>query len=193
MTRASLGSAYQAGGDPEGGVLELRAAHATFARLGAVIDERRVAQILAQAGQLPAQPAAADPATRTFMFTDIVKSTELVEAMGDEAWNEVLRWHDQTLRGLISRHGGEEINHTGDGVFASFDQPERAVDCAVQIQRALADHRHTHGFAPQVRIGVHQTAATRVGLDYRGKGVHEAARIAGVVDLLAGMLRKQRS
>jgi class 3 adenylate cyclase len=182
ITRASLGSAYQAGGDPEGGVLELRAAHATFARLGAVIDERRVAQLLANAGQLPAHPAAADPATRTFMFTDIVKSTELVEAMGDEAWNEVLRWHDQTLRGLISRHGGEEINHTGDGVFASFDQPERAIDCAVGIQRALADHRHTHGFAPQVRIGVHQAAAARVGLDYRGKGVHEAARIAAVAN-----------
>jgi class 3 adenylate cyclase len=181
-TRAALGSAYQAGGDPEGAVLELRAAHATFARLGAILDERRVTEMLAEAGQLPAQPVAAEPATRTFMFTDIVKSTELVEAMGDEAWNEVLRWHDQTLRRLIGRHGGEEINHIGDGVFASFDQPERAIDCAVQIQRALADHRHSHGFAPQVRIGVHQAAATRVGLDYRGKGVHEAARIATVAN-----------
>jgi class 3 adenylate cyclase len=112
------------------------------------------------------------------MFTDIVKSTQLVEAMGDEAWNEVLRWHDQTLRGLISRHTGEEISHSGDGVFASFTQPERAIECAIQIQRTLADHRRTHGFAPQVRIGVHQADATRVGLDYRGKGVHEAARIA---------------
>jgi class 3 adenylate cyclase len=177
LTRAALGAAYQTGGDSEGAVLELRAAHATFVRLGAVLDERRVGQLLAETGQLPAQPAAADPITRTFMFTDIVKSTALVEAMGDEAWNEVLRWHDQTLRGVIARHTGEEINHTGDGVFASFALPERAIECAVQIQRALADHRRTHGFAPQVRIGVHQAAATPVGLDYRGKGVHEAARI----------------
>jgi class 3 adenylate cyclase len=182
LTRAALGSAYQAGGDPEGGVLELRAAHATFARLGAVLDERRVAQVLAEVGQLPAQPTAGDPATRTFMFTDIVKSTALVEAMGDEAWNEVLRWHDQTLRGLIARHGGEEINHSGDGVFAGFDTPERAIECAVEIQRTLANHRRTHGYAPPVRIGVHQTAATRVGLDYRGKGVHEAARIAAAAE-----------
>src|SRR5207244_10404333 len=72
-TRAALGSAYQAGGDPEGAVLELRAAHATFARLGAPLDEHRVAKILADVGQLPAQPAASDPMTRTFMFTDIVK------------------------------------------------------------------------------------------------------------------------
>jgi class 3 adenylate cyclase len=178
LTRAALGSAYQAGGDPEGALLELRAAHATFARLGAVLDERRVGRLLEDAGDTSAQPATGDPTTRTFMFTDIVKSTQLVEAMGDEAWNEVLRWHDQTLRGLISRHTGDEISHSGDGVFASFAQPERAIECAIQIQRTLADHRRTHGFAPQVRIGVHQADATRVGLDYRGKGVHEAARIA---------------
>jgi class 3 adenylate cyclase len=178
VTCAALGAAYQAGGDSEGAVLELRAAHATFVRLGAVLDERHVAHSLAEVGQLPAQPAPGDPMTRTFMFTDIVKSTALVEAMGDEAWNEVLRWHDETLRSLINRHGGDEINHTGDGVFASFAQPERAIECALQIQRTLTDHRRTHGFAPQVRIGVHQAVATRVGLDYRGKGVHEAARIA---------------
>jgi class 3 adenylate cyclase len=178
QTRVGLAAAYQAGGDPEGGVLELHAAHGTFARLGAALDERHVAQLLVDAGETSAQPATGDPITRTFMFTDIVKSTALVEAMGDEAWNEVLRWHDQTLRGLIARHAGEEVNHSGDGVFASFAQPERAIECAVQIQRMLAEHRHTHGFAPQVRIGVHQAAATRVGLDYQGKGVHEAARIA---------------
>src|ERR1700687_4078846 len=178
ITRAALGSAYQAGGDPEGAVLERRAAHATFTRLGAVLDERRVGQLLADAGEKPSPSVASHPATRTFMFTDIVKSTALVEAMGDDAWNEVLHWHDQTLRGLIARHAGAELSHSGDGVFASFAQPERAIECAVQIQRTLAAHRRTHGFAPQVRIGIHQAAATRVGLDYRGKGVHEAARIA---------------
>jgi len=176
--RIVLGSAYRAGGDVEGAVLEFQAARSTFARLGAALDERHVADLLAEAGDIPAQPAAGDPVTRTFMFTDIVKSTELVEAMGDEAWNEVLRWHDQTLRGLIARHAGEEISHSGDGVFVSFVQPDRAIECAVQIQRTLAEHRRTHGFAPQVRIGVHQAAATRVGFDYHGKGVHEAARIA---------------
>jgi class 3 adenylate cyclase len=178
-TRVALGGSYQAGGDREGALLELRAALAAFARLGAVLDERHVSQLLAQAGDVGAQPAAGEPATRTFMFTDIVKSTELVAAMGDEAWNEVLRWHDQTMRGLIARYGGEEVDHAGDGFFASFDQPERAIDCAVQIQRTLSGHRRDHGFAPQVRIGLHQTTATRVGLAYRGKGVHEAARIGG--------------
>ncbi len=177
--RVILGSAYRAGGDVEGAVLELQAARATFARLGAAIDERHVTQLLAEAGDTEAQAApAGDPATRTFMFTDIVKSTELVAAMGDDAWNEVLRWHDHALRALFARHTGEEIDHAGDGFLVSFDQPERAIECAVQIQRTLADHRRNHGFAPQVRIGVHQAPATKVGLAYRGKGVHEASRIA---------------
>ena len=175
-TRVGLAAAYHAGADPEGALLELRAAHATFARLGAALDERHVTDLLAEAGDTTTHPAAT--ATRTFMFTDIVKSTELVAAMGDEAWNEVLRWHDQALRGLFAKHAGEEIDHVGDGFFVSFEQPDRAIECAVQVQRALADHRRNHGFAPQVRIGLHRTAATRVGPAYRGKGVHEAARIA---------------
>jgi len=181
QTRVLLGSAYMAGQDPDGAVLELRAAQAAFTRLGAAIDQRQVASLLAGLGDVSAaHQTASDPATRAFMFTDIVRSTELVEAMGDDAWNEVLHWHDQTLRALIARHGGEEINHTGDGVFAGFEQRERAVECAVQIQRALAEHRRNHGFAPQVRIGLHLAPATRVGLDYRGAGVHQAARIAAI-------------
>jgi class 3 adenylate cyclase len=58
---------------------------------------------------------------RTFVFTDIVSSTNLAEAMGDEAWEHLLRWHDQTLSALISEHGGEVVNGTGDGFFAAFE------------------------------------------------------------------------
>jgi class 3 adenylate cyclase len=113
------------------------------------------------------------------MFTDIVSSTNLVEALGDEAWDHLLRWHDQTLRSLFAGHGGEEVNRIGDGFFVAFDRPEPAVRCAVDIQRALERHRVEHGFAPRVRIGVHEAEATREGSDYQGRGVHEAARIAG--------------
>jgi class 3 adenylate cyclase len=119
---------------------------------------------------------------KTFMFTDIVKSTNLVEAIGDEAWEALLRWHDQTLRSLFVAHHGEEVVSTGDGFFVGFDSPEAALTCAVAIQRTLAEHRQTHGFAPQVRIGVHASDATQVGRNFRGKGVHEAARIAALAD-----------
>jgi class 3 adenylate cyclase len=117
--------------------------------------------------------------TRTFLFTDIAKSTALVEAIGDEAWEDLVQWHDETLRRLFVKHRGEEIDHAGDGFFTAFNDNSRALDCAVDIQRTLAEHRRAHGFSPQVRIGVHTCQATRSGLGYRGKGVHVAARIAG--------------
>jgi class 3 adenylate cyclase len=125
---------------------------------------------------------------KTFMFTDIVGSTNLVEAIGDEAWEGVLGWHDQTLRKLFTTHCGEEVKQVGDGFFVAFDNPFEAVECAVGIQRRLDQHRKEHGFAPQVRIGLHAVEATRKGQDYGGKGVHEAARIgalAGPGEILA--------
>ncbi len=117
---------------------------------------------------------------KTFMFTDMVGSTALVEALGDEAWETLLRWHDDTLRSLFASHQGEVITETGDGFFVGFDSPEAALACAVAIQRRLAEHRQAHGFAPQVRIGVHASEATQVAQQFRGKGVHEASRIAAL-------------
>ena len=117
---------------------------------------------------------------KTFMFTDIVKSTNLAEAMGDDAWLELLRWHDETLRASFASHNGEEVGTTGDGFFVVFDSPDAALTCAVAIQRRLADHRKQHGFAPQVRIGLHASEAAQVENDFRGKGVHEASRIAAL-------------
>ena len=117
---------------------------------------------------------------KSFMFTDIVGSTALVDVLGDEAWETLLRWHDQTLRALFAAHHGEEVVATGDGFFVGFESPETALACAVAIQGRLAEHRREHGFAPQVRVGVHVSDATQVGKDFRGRGVHEAARIAAL-------------
>jgi class 3 adenylate cyclase len=127
-----------------------------------------------------AQSGQARRVMKTFMFTDIVGSTNLVEALGDEAWETLLRWHDETLRGLFVAHQGEEVVATGDGFFVGFDSPEAALACAVAIQRRLAEHRQSAGFAPQVRIGVHASSATQVAQNFRGKGVHEAARISSL-------------
>jgi class 3 adenylate cyclase len=119
---------------------------------------------------------------KTFMFTDIVKSTNLLEAIGDEMWESLLRWHNETLRGIFNLHQGEEIDSTGDGFFVGFDSPEAALACAVSIQRKLTEHRKTAGFAPQVRIGLHASVATQLGKNFSGKGVHEAARIAALAE-----------
>lgn len=174
--RMLLGRAYRAFGDEDAARLELETAHATFERLGAVVDMRETAHLLGEG----ARPAEVRQATRTFMFTDIVRSTPLAAALGDAAWSDVLRWHDQALRELFAAHGGEEVDHAGDGFFVAFEDGGRAVDCAVAIQRRLADQRRKQGFAPEVRIGLHTAAAARLGAGWKGKGVHEAARIAGL-------------
>jgi predicted ATPase/class 3 adenylate cyclase len=115
---------------------------------------------------------------RTFMFTDIVRSTELVALIGDDAWHQLVDWHHRTLREAFVAHRGEEVDSAGDGFFVAFPTARSAADCAIALQRALAEHRHSHGFAPLVRLGLHTTAARHSHGGYRGKGVHVAARIA---------------
>lgn len=177
--RAALATALRLQDEDDEADLELEAARSEFDRLGA----RRDTAVAAEAIRAAAERRAAPSTTRkVFVFTDIVSSTNLADAMGDEAWEHLLRWHDDTLRSLFARHGGEVVNSTGDGFFAAFDEPARALDCAIAIQRALTDHRKTHGFAPGVRIGVHAAEANRRGADYSGKGVHVAARIAALAE-----------
>ena len=68
------------------------------------------------------------------------------------------------------------MKQQGDGFFVAFDSQLQAIRCAVAIQCALAEHRRDHGFAPDVRIGLHVADATRRASDYSGKGVNRAAR-----------------
>lgn len=173
--RTILGEAYRKLGDDEAAGLQLRAARAAFQQLGATPDVRRVSSLLDDVA-----PATSTSVTKAFLFTDIVASTQLVEAIGDGAWEALVGWHDQALRSLFGSHGGEEVDHAGDGFFVAFPDARRALGCAVAIQRRLAEHRREHGFAPQVRIGVHATDAAESGGRYRGRGVHEAARIAAL-------------
>jgi class 3 adenylate cyclase len=171
-----LAEALAAGGDSEGALLELETARSALDRLGALPDARRVAERIAELR--PSE--AGEVAERTFVFTDIVGSTALLEAIGDGAWNDLRRWHDETLRKCIASHGGEEVDHTGDGFFMAFPDARSAVACALEIQRRLAEQRREHGFAPQVRIGLHASEATVAGASYTGMGVHAAARIGAV-------------
>ena len=162
---------------------DLLGARAVFERLGATRDLERVNALLGEGGAGTASAdRAADRVTRTFMFTDIVTSTDLVSLIGDEAWNELLRWHDRELRAALARHAGEEVTHTGDGFFAAFERAGDGIECAVDIQRRLARHRREHGFAPWVRIGLHTAEATRTGRNFSGRGVHVAARVGAAAD-----------
>jgi len=180
QARLVLAAALRAQGDDGAAKLELQSSRSTFERLGARLEIRRTNELLGEPAGTSAGEPAAELVTRTFLFTDIVRSTKLVDAIGDDAWQGVIRWHDETLRALIAEHRGEEIRHQGDGFFVSFAAAADAIDCAIAIQRKLAEHRRLQGFAPQVRIGMHTAGAHRRGLDYAGFGIHEAARIGGV-------------
>ena len=177
QARVLLARALTAEGDDTGARLELKAA----ARL---VDEFGVAVDLDIA---PVRPEGART-IRTFLFSDIVDSTRLAEAMGDAVWEPLLRWHDRTLRAEFERWNGEEIKHGGDGFFVAFGEADDGIACAVAIQRALARHRAEHGFAPSIRIGLHAGEATSRDGDYFGSAVTRAARIsaaAGAGEVLA--------
>ena len=120
--------------------------------------------------QLRGKTGPARRVVKTFMFTDIVRSTNLVEALGDEAWEALLRWHDQALREQFNAHEGQEVVATGDGFFVGFDSPDAAVACAVAIQRRLADQRRQHGFAPRSGSGSMPATRPRSGTTSGARG-----------------------
>ncbi|HEY4190864.1 MAG TPA: adenylate/guanylate cyclase domain-containing protein, partial [Candidatus Limnocylindrales bacterium] len=175
--RALLAMSLRMVDDGDDADLELRAALEEFKRLGAMVDAAAAERELRAAEERRTGPT---QVRRTFMFTDIVGSTALAEALGDAAWERLLRWHDDTLRRVIAAGGGEIVNSTGDGFFATFDAARPAIDCAIAIQRSLRDHRDDTGFALAVRIGLHIAEASRRGADYSGMGVHVAARVSAV-------------
>jgi len=177
--RLQLAHAHRDLGEEDAARMEARAARDTFERLGARPAAERAAALL---GELAPARGPAERVGRTFMFSDIVRSTDLVGVIGDEAWEGLLRWHDGTLRSLFAAHGGEVAHHTGDGFFVAFEDAGAALNAAIAIQRALAEHRREHGFALQVRIGIHAGEATRRGQDYSGGEVHLAARIAALAE-----------
>ena len=165
QARMLLGIAYRGVGDEHSARDEIESAKATFERLGAPLDTERAAELLGETGT-----------ARTFVFTDIVDSTKLLEALGEQKWQKLLKWHDRLLRERIEEGSGEVIKQTGDGYFAAFGSPAGAVDAAIAIQRALDEEP----IAPDVRIGVHSAKAFHTEDDYIGQGVHVAARIGAL-------------
>jgi class 3 adenylate cyclase len=128
----------------------------------------------------------------TLMFTDIVGSTAKLEAIGDDAWQQLVLDHNARVRAALDGFRGRELNTTGDGFLAMFDGAARAVRCAASIDDSVAD------LGIRVRAGVHTGEIELVGGQARGVAVHAAARVAALAgagevlvsgttrDLLAG-------
>jgi class 3 adenylate cyclase/pimeloyl-ACP methyl ester carboxylesterase len=118
----------------------------------------------------------------TVLFTDIVSSTEQLNASGDEHWRHQLDVHDGVVDTVLAKHGGRRVKHTGDGVFALFDGPTGAAFAAQELIGVLA----TRGI--RIRAGIHTGECERRGEEWSGMAVHTGARIgalAGAGEVLA--------
>ena len=108
----------------------------------------------------------------TVLFTDIVESTSRAAELGDSRWRALLDAHHATVRAQLARYGGREVRGTGDGFFATFDGPARAIACAHGAINAVVD------LGLDIRAGVHTGEVELVGGKVEGIAVHIGARIA---------------
>jgi len=112
----------------------------------------------------------------TILFVDIVQSTEKAIELGDHAWKTMLENFYTVMRDALQRYRGVEIDTAGDGVFASFDGPARAVSCAC----ALTEEVESLGIT--LRAGVHTGECEVLEEKLSGLAVHIGSRVAGEAD-----------
>jgi class 3 adenylate cyclase len=138
-----------------------------------VIDEFLGAGQAAPLERRPDTPAA----VQTILFTDIEGSTAMTQRLGDAGAREVMRDHERITRECLRAHGGSEVKTMGDGFMASFGSAVKALECAVAVQRAFAEHS-AGGEAIRVRIGLNAGEPIAEEADLFGTAVIAAARIA---------------
>ena len=108
----------------------------------------------------------------TSLFTDIVGSTEKAIDLGDGGWAELLERHHSRVRAQIRRFGGEEMDTSGDGFFATFPDPGHAINAARHIRADLRD------LDLKVRIGIHVGDCWVADGKCAGLAIHIGSRIA---------------
>ena len=107
----------------------------------------------------------------TVLFTDIVKSTEQANGMGDKKWRNLLARHNEVIREQLKRFRGHEVATTGDGFFAVFDGPARAIRCGKSIQKAITE------MGVAIRVGLHTGECEVLESGYAGIAVHIGSRV----------------
>ena len=113
-----------------------------------------------------------DTVLATILFTDIVGSTAKLAELGNVRWRELVERHHALVRVQLSRFRGREIDTAGDGFFAAFDGPIRAIRCAQTIREAV------RGLGIELRAGLHIGECEVVGDKIAGIAVNIGARVA---------------
>jgi class 3 adenylate cyclase len=140
-----------------------------YARADAIVDE--VGRFLKEIRE---EDESFDRVLATVLFTDIVGSTERAAALGDRRWREVVEQHHSAIRTLLARYRGVEVDTAGDGFFASFEGPARAVRCATAIVDAVRP------LGIEVRAGLHTGEMERIESKVGGVAVNIGARVAAM-------------
>ena len=117
---------------------------------------------------------APDTVLGTVLFTDIVGSTQRQAAAGDQAWAEVVRRHHAVVREALERWHGVENDTAGDGFYATFDGPARAIRCALDIVSRVGE------LGIEIRAGVHSGECEIVDGKFAGLAVTIGSRIAAM-------------
>jgi class 3 adenylate cyclase len=157
-------------------LLEGESGAAFLGDTGAVL--RAISEFMGEGEEAPvwAEPLAPG-ALRTILFTDVEGSTALTQRLGDAKAREVLRTHEQIVREALRVHGGSDVKTLGDGFMASFPSAMRAVECAIAMQQAFAEHNESAEEPIRVRIGLNAGEPIREEQDLFGTVVIMAARI----------------
>ena len=127
-------------------------------------------------GSVRDEEASFDRVLASVLFTDIVGSTEKAAALGDRGWRQLVEGHHATVRAILARYHGVEIDTAGDGFFATFDGPARAVRCAQAIVEAV------HSLDIEVRAGVHTGEVETIDGKVGGVAVNIGARVGGMAE-----------
>ncbi|OBH99601.1 adenylate/guanylate cyclase domain-containing protein [Mycobacterium sp. E2733] len=113
------------------------------------------------------------------LFSDIEESTALNERIGDRAWVRLIAAHDKLVTDLVRRRSGHVVKSQGDGFMVAFARADQAVQCGIDLQRALRkDAKRKRHEEILVRIGIHMGRSVRRGEDLFGRNVAMAARVA---------------
>jgi class 3 adenylate cyclase len=115
---------------------------------------------------------------QTVLFTDIVGHTEMMQRLGDTKGRDVLREHERITRETLKAHGGTEVKTMGDGFMASFGSVTSAMECAIALQRAFAEHTESMPEPLHVRVGLNAGEPIEEDGDLFGAMVILASRIA---------------
>jgi class 3 adenylate cyclase len=134
-------------------------------------------------GDIPRHPAGeayVESAVRVILFTDLCDSTQQTQELGDEGFMQLLREHDDIVRGALHKQGGREVKHTGDGIMASFNSVSAAVECGIDMQRSLHDRNETAERPIRLRVGISVGEPVTERGDLFGAAVQLSARLCGV-------------